>query len=1134
MDVDVEMDASFTEVIDPSLASPDAFSSTALSPAPPVDGDADASAQSSDLILSQPSLSKSNGKKRAATNAKTKEKAPKAKKAAPGSAADFRRREANRLAAERSRSRASEKAVALENARKSLDEENERLKVQIAQLEGDSGIRSTNENEETIQQLPHPQETNQDDQHPLFGNETQAHSTEIDHERPDLGSDSVSAPATLDDHASHISHDHTEDNNHDHDHDHAQRQEQEAHSHTILAALTDITGVDFSEGNDASWMQGMESFLKESDASGRLGELAAVASGANGDGDVIPDQEQSAGNPFTTTTRQAVEASLQLAEERRFKMPIPAGPVNNAVTVLAAAINTEMERLIMEDLADTKAAIVQVEKQIAALRQGREVSSEDTDFLEPESSLPASILTTNLSSLSALAGEVQSNISQVQNDLPGLHEELGKLRDEKTGEADQLNDLITQVKAVTITIDDEEEMNRFTASLKAVGGLVESLLSDEKLQPDLSYASGTYSSPAIARRRRGRPPKGDNPRTFYQSFLLSPSSSSRTEHVVTREPKPKPQPKPKKPKAILRERLATRPRRSRLGQHVHLPEPEAEVEAEAGAEQAQEEVQAKDVQEDLRQLQAHAQAAAQEQEQEREQVEVNMNIDPQLTDANGSAAQTNQAQDRVLVQATPNQDLSTSVELNANPAQVTDEATADAVNRAEAFILSQLDSQQDDHVQGHEEHEHDHRDHHIPPLDSTSFADFLPAQEELERQAGQNRTDFSHQPSLDISIGPTATTQVLSNDQQPLSQMGAAGGAAASQPLSESSVLARLKKGPPGSCDICMRTETTVWRKLSLGTQDLKVCNACGTYHHKFGVIRPPELWNDGKSIRRRRTNPRPSTALTEGEGGEEGERDTASPRPRKRVRKSKRAQEPVQVQVSAEDLIPTQSEIQSQFHPHSQSQDSSNNQVHEQGQVQGAMESAAENADVAVAVAVAAGAESEVGADGQGVGVEDLSEEGRRAVLDAALIQGLKAIEDDTSSMIHDSEHEHEQNHQVDVGVGIDVDVDVDVDVGADVVVEGFEDVDVDVDVDGHEHDEGLREVVQAVQAARMAMAQQEREHERKQEHEHEHGHEHEHDQEHENDNGNGGNHEGELGVHHPHHPEGDSGGDMANVFAI
>lgn len=38
-------------------------------------------------------------------------------------------------------------------------------------------------------------------------------------------------------------------------------------------------------------------------------------------------------------------------------------------------------------------------------------------------------------------------------------------------------------------------------------------------------------------------------------------------------------------------------------------------------------------------------------------------------------------------------------------------------------------------------------------------------------------------------------------------------------------VLAKLRQGGPGSCDICSRTETSVWRKLTLGGEDFRVCN---------------------------------------------------------------------------------------------------------------------------------------------------------------------------------------------------------------------------------------------------------------------------------------------------------------------
>ena len=43
---------------------------------------------------------------------------------------------------------------------------------------------------------------------------------------------------------------------------------------------------------------------------------------------------------------------------------------------------------------------------------------------------------------------------------------------------------------------------------------------------------------------------------------------------------------------------------------------------------------------------------------------------------------------------------------------------------------------------------------------------------------------------------------------------------------------------------------------------------ACGLYHTKFGVIRPPELWGDGKSLKKRRAAARTSAATAEDESG--------------------------------------------------------------------------------------------------------------------------------------------------------------------------------------------------------------------------------------------------------------------------
>lgn len=107
----------------------------------------------------------------------------------------------------------------------------------------------------------------------------------------------------------------------------------------------------------------------------------------------------------------------------------------------------------------------------------------------------------------------------------------------------------------------------------------------------------------------------------------------------------------------------------------------------------------------------------------------------------------------------------------------TDDAAA---NTAEQYILS--------HLAQH------NAEGGSPRADISSFADLLPS------------------TSLDSHVDPSLAEPGQSAED-------------ASTQINTPSVLSRLKKGLPGSCDICGRTETSVWRKLTLGGEDHKVCN---------------------------------------------------------------------------------------------------------------------------------------------------------------------------------------------------------------------------------------------------------------------------------------------------------------------
>lgn len=115
------------------------------------------------------------------------------------------------------------------------------------------------------------------------------------------------------------------------------------------------------------------------------------------------------------------------------------------------------------------------------------------------------------------------------------------------------------------------------------------------------------------------------------------------------------------------------------------------------------------------------------------------------------------------------------------------------VNSAEQYILSHLQN-------------------------SSSFADFLPeSTSDMPAEASGSRlVEEAEAMVTDEVDAPLQTVSESKVNEEPTAPLV--------------SVLSRLKKGGPGSCDVCGRTETSVWRKLTLGGEDLRVCN--GEFRH--------------------------------------------------------------------------------------------------------------------------------------------------------------------------------------------------------------------------------------------------------------------------------------------------------------
>jgi hypothetical protein len=399
----------------------------------------------------------------------------------PGSEADFRRKEANRLAAERSRIRAHEKAAGLEVAARSLEEENARLKEELARLEaevgGGGGLQSQTDTET--------------DGHTGTGMQGAQQSQSQSQSQAQAQSQSQSHLIVEDPGP-----------------DAATQAQNDVHSRNILAALMSdagITGVE--EGDEATWMQGVENFIKEAESSGRLGELAAVAAGQNdGEGEghgegghaqggVSEDQaeegDQSSSVPPEGQATPQLEADTSAPAKARVLGFTLAGAAQATASAIAVALNTEMERILRDDLAATKAAIARLEREIAQVRDsippagGHPGGEIDLPSEEPShpSSLPAEVLADDAETIRASSDTAHESIKRLEDELPELRNTVATMRDEKVQEETKMAEVIDELFVLGVDggAQDTKQKEDVDNLLKAIGGYVGSLINGGQL-----------------------------------------------------------------------------------------------------------------------------------------------------------------------------------------------------------------------------------------------------------------------------------------------------------------------------------------------------------------------------------------------------------------------------------------------------------------------------------------------------------------------------------------------------------------------------------------------------------------------------------------------------------------------------
>jgi hypothetical protein len=328
----------------------------------------------------------------------------------PGSTADYKRKEANRLAAERSRQRQAEHRASLHEAAKRLRTEQTQLKAEIARLEREAVEGVT------------------------FGfNEEQ-----------DVGKAQVSNESWSWDEAMEA------------------EAEAQAHSRTILAAL--MSDAEIDQALVGQWMD-------------------QVGHGTEGEGPSTSNTTSHA--PTDQTLHTQTQPDSRHRDTRSPSMhsdnvpPEPAKPNGMGV-----ALHAEMERHLREDLAATKIAIDQIGKEFMILRgeMERPIDEENLDeitYIHYNSPLPPNSYSMDEGVLSGIVESLEAECIKVNNELPGLKEQLVGLKESRIAEAERLKTLLA---GLNISEDDRIVVDKL---LKPLSTHLDDLLIG--LAPEVSH-----------------------------------------------------------------------------------------------------------------------------------------------------------------------------------------------------------------------------------------------------------------------------------------------------------------------------------------------------------------------------------------------------------------------------------------------------------------------------------------------------------------------------------------------------------------------------------------------------------------------------------------------------------------------
>lgn len=272
---------------------------------------------------------------------------------------------------------------------------------------------------------------------------------------------------------------------------------------TLLAALmSGGMGMEGFENVGDDWVQGVENLMKEVETTGRLGELAAVAA-------VPAEPEGQASGSGTTQiveehqSPKPAEPEIEPSEEKPAEDLAETKPDDNSssdldsfaynpveaaaatTSAVAVVLNAEIDRVIRDEVALTRAATVRVEKEIIEANGGEAEVDAGPAMLESDT------FSYDLSELSKSSAAVEETRVALEAEIEAMTTRVISSRVAKDAEEAKVAQGVEELYRIAMTVE-KGEKDKIMDLLKSIRGYIGNLIWGLKDGVSFSYLLPEY------------------------------------------------------------------------------------------------------------------------------------------------------------------------------------------------------------------------------------------------------------------------------------------------------------------------------------------------------------------------------------------------------------------------------------------------------------------------------------------------------------------------------------------------------------------------------------------------------------------------------------------------------------------